>query len=75
MVDTRFKASKWRDRGKCRAVEDLLVELDNSPALSSGDNSMDCSPVSQFVTAEQLGRCSSKFKRQLSRACVKRLKH
>jgi len=55
MVDTRSKASKRRDGGKCRVVEDLPVEQDNSPTLSSGENSVDHSPVSQFVTIEQLG--------------------
>ena len=55
MVDTRSKASKQRDRGKCRAVEDLPVEQDNSPTLSSRENSMDRPLVSQFVTAQQLG--------------------
>ena len=55
LVDTRSKASKWRDRGKCREVEDLPVEQDNSLTLSSGENSMDCSPISQFITTEQLG--------------------
>jgi len=55
MVDTRSKASKWRDRGKCRTVEDLPVEQDNSLTLSLVENSMDCPPVSQFVTTEQLG--------------------
>ena len=55
MVDTRSEASKWRDKGKCRAVQDLPVEQDNSPTLSSGENSMDCPPVSQVVTTKQLG--------------------
>jgi len=55
MVDTRSKASKQRDRGKCRAVEDLPVEQNNSLSLSSGENSIDCPLVLQFVTTEQLG--------------------
>ena len=55
MVDRRSKAAKLRDRGKCRAVEDLPVEQDNSPTLSSGEKSMDRPPVSQFATTEQLG--------------------
>jgi len=55
MVDARSKASKWKDKGKCRAVEDLPVEHDNSPTLSSGENSIDRPPVSQFVITKQLG--------------------
>jgi len=43
LVDTRSEASKRRDRGKCRAVEDLLGEQDNSSILSSGENSVDLS--------------------------------
>jgi len=31
MVDTRSKVLKHRDRVKCKAVEDLPVEEDNSP--------------------------------------------
>jgi len=55
IVDTRSKALKRRDRGKCRAIEDLPVEQDNSPTQSLGENSVDRPPVSQFVTTEQLG--------------------
>jgi len=55
MVDTRSKASKRRDRDKRKVVKDLPVEQDNSPTLSSRDNSIDRPPVSQFVTAKLLG--------------------
>jgi len=54
MVDTRSKASKQRDMGKRKAFKDLPVEQDNSPILSSGENSVDHPLVSQFVTIEQL---------------------
>jgi len=59
MVDTRSKASKRRDRGKGRVVEDWPIEQDNSPTPSLGENSMDCPPVSQFVATEQLGKMLS----------------
>ena len=55
MVDTRSKASKRRDRDKRKVIKDLPVVQDNYPTLSSGDNSMDSPPVSQFVTAQLLG--------------------
>ena len=55
MVDTRSKTLKRRDRDKRKVVKDLPVEQDNSPTLSSGDNSMDRPPVSQFVIAKLLG--------------------
>ena len=55
MVDTRSKVSKQEDRGKCRAVDDLPIVQDNSLTLSSGENSVDRPPVSQFVTTQQLG--------------------
>jgi len=56
MVDTRSKTSKRRDSGKCRATENLLVEQYNFPTLSSGENSVDRPPISQFVTTKQLGK-------------------
>ena len=55
MVDTRSKASKRRDWDKRKVVKDLPFEQDNSPTLSSGDNSMDRPRVSQFVTAKLFG--------------------
>ena len=55
MVDIRSKASKRRDRDKRKVVKDLPVKQDNSPTLSSVDNSMDRPPVSQFVPAKLFG--------------------
>ena len=65
MVDIRSKASKRRNRGKCRAVEDLPVEQDNSPTLSLGENSMDCLRFHNLSSPSNLVRHSGKFKRQL----------
>ena len=55
MVGTRSKASEQRDRDKRMVAKDLPVEQDNSPTLSSGDNSVDRPPISQFVAAKLLG--------------------
>ena len=55
MVDTRSKALKQGDKGKCRVVENLPIGQDNPPTLSSGQNSVDCPSIPQFVTTEQLG--------------------
>jgi len=74
MVDARSEASKRRDKGKCRVVEDLLVEQENSPTLSLGENSTDRPPVSQFVTIEQLGETVKQVQTSIIQVVCEKLK-
>ena len=72
MVDTRSKALKRRDRDKRRVPKDLPIEQDNSPALSSGDNSMIVLRFLNLSPPNYLVRFSGRFRRQLSRSYAKR---
>ena len=55
MVNTSSKASKQRDKGKQRAVENPPVGSEGSPVQTSGENSVGHPTAPQFVTSEQLG--------------------
>ena len=55
MVNTRSRASKRRDKGKQRAVENPPGGSKASRLQTSGENSVGHLVVPQFVTVEQLG--------------------
>ena len=74
MVGTRSKALKQRGRGKYREINDLPVEQDNSPTLSSEENSVDRPPVSQFVTTEQLGETLKQVREAVIQGVCEKMK-
>ena len=74
MVDIRLNASKQRDRGKRRAVEDPLVRQDNSPVLSSRENSVGPPLAPQFVATKELGKALSQVQEAVIRGVCKKMK-
>ena len=62
MVNTRLKASKQGNKGKQRAVENPPMGSRDSPAQSSGENSVGRPTTPQFVTTDQLGEAPRQVK-------------
>jgi len=74
MVNTRSRASKRRDKGKQRAVENPPGGSEASPLQTSGENSVGHPVVPQFVTVEQLGKAMKQVQDAMIKGICEQMK-